>query len=559
MPFISQSDFLNALGWAVINSIWQMALIWLFYKFFVSLFKPGSDLKAKSAFIVLVAGSVWTGISFITAFRSPTTSSTLFTINGTSYSFNDTISTFLPYASIIYLSLLTIPVIRFIINIREVILIRNKKLKKIEIQWRLFVKKMVSLLEIKKPVQVWISENISSPITIGFLKPVILIPLAAINNLTEHQMEAVLLHELIHIKRNDYLLNFFTIFIKTFFYYNPFTRNLVSIIEDERERNCDEWVLQYQYDAYSYSSALLALEQMKLATVQLALAASGKKELLLNRIKKIMGVPSENVYSFKKNFAWLTGIACSTLLFLLLFSNSVNNEPLTESLTVSPFNYLQNENSDLNPEVIKKETTVPFPFVVSEKNIQPQKEQPSGISSEFDPKHKINSDIIPVNFLTPGADDKLDAEKEKQVNEAVEASKKIIQEIKWKEVNKAIADAMTEFEKKDLKKLYDQQIASIDFKKLEAKLRTSYDQLNWDNINARTNNALAEIKIDSLKYVYTTALNNILSAKKQLTAEGLIGIPDSEITISELDASKKNVDKSLNKLRALKEKKIIRL
>jgi beta-lactamase regulating signal transducer with metallopeptidase domain len=559
MPFISQSGFLNALGWAVINSIWQMALIWLFYKLFVLFFKPGSALKAKSSFILLVAGSVWTGISFITAFRSPTTSSTLFTINGTSYSFNDSISTFLPYASIIYLSLLTIPVIRFIINIREVILIRNKKLKKIEIQWRLFVKKMVSLLEIKKPVQVWISENISSPITIGFLKPVILIPLAAINNLTEHQLEAVLLHELIHIKRNDYLLNFFIVFIKTFFYYNPFTRNLISIIEDERERNCDEWVLQYQYDAYSYSSALLALEQMKLATVQLALAASGKKELLLNRIKKIMGVPSENVYSFKKNFAWLTGIACSTLLFLLLFSNSVNNEPLTESLTVSPFNYLQNENSDLNSGSIKNETTLPIPFVASEKNIRSQKEQPRDISSDFNPEHKINSDIIPVSFSPAVADDKLDAEKEMQVNEAVKASKKIIQEINWKEVNKAIADAMTEIEKKDLKKFYDQQIASIDFKKLEDKLRTSYDQLNWDNINARTNNALAEIKIDSLKYAYTTALYNIMNAKKQLTAEGLKGIPDSEITISELDASKKNVDKSLNKLRALKEKKIIRL
>ncbi len=559
MPSISQSDFLNALGWAVINSIWQMALIWLLYKFFVLLFKPGSALKAKTAFIVLVSGSVWTVISFISAFGSPATSSTLFTINGTNYSFNDSISAFLPYASIIYLSLLAIPVIRFIINIREVILIRNKKLKKIEIEWRLFVKKMVSLLEIKKPVQVWISENISSPITIGFLKPVILIPLAAVNNLTEHQMEAVLLHELVHIKRNDYLLNFFIVVIKTFFYYNPFTRNLVSIIEDEREKNCDEWVLQYQYNAYSYSSALLALEQMKLATVQLALAASGKKELLLNRIKKIMGVPSENVYSFKKNFAWLTGIACSTFLFLLLFSNSVNNEPSTESLTFSPFNYLQKENTDFNSAAIKKEATVAIPFVANEKNRQPQKEQRSDVSTDFNPEIKINPDFTPVNFSIPVADEKLDAEKEMQVMKAVDASKKIIQEINWKEVNKTIADAMTEFEKKDLKKFYDQQIASIDFKKLEAKLRTSYDQLNWDYINARTNNALAEIKIDSLKSVYTTALNNIMNAKKQLNAEGLKGIPDSEITISELDASKKNVDVSLNKLRALKEKKIIRL
>jgi type V secretory pathway adhesin AidA len=141
----------------------------------------------------------------------------------------------------------------------------------------------------------------------------------------------------------------------------------------------------------------------------------------------------------------------------------------------------------------------------------------------------------------------------------VEASKKIIQDIKWKEVNKDIADALTEVEKLDLQKMYKQQIASADFKELENKLRNSYSQLNWDNINARTQNALTEIKIDSLKTVYTIALNNILTAKAQLKEEGMKGIPDSEITLSELEASKLNVDNSLNKLKALKEKKIIRL
>lgn len=559
MPFISQSGFLNALGWAVINSIWQMALLWLLYKFFVVVFKPSSGLKAKSAFIFLVAGSCWSVISFIIAFRLPVTSSTLFSINGIGYTFNDSITAFLPFASIIYLLLLAIPVFRLIINIRQVMLIRNRRIKKIEVQWRLFIKRMVSLLEIKKPVQIWISENISSLITIGFLKPVILVPLAAINNLNEHQMEAVLLHELVHIKRNDYLLNMITVIIKTIFYYNPFTRNLVSIIEDEREKNCDEWVLQYQYDAYAYSTALLALEKMKIATVQLALAASGKKELLLNRIKKIMGVPSKNVYSLKKNFSWLTGIACSTILFLFLFSNAGQHEPLSEPLTVSPINYLQKANPDLIFGTVKNDAVEPTPFVISEKNKEPLKENSSVKQSDFFPVPEINSDFLPANFKVPVELEELDEEKENQVKVAVEASKKIIQDINWKAVNKAIADAMTEIEKQDLHKLHNEQIASIDFKKLETKLRSSYNQLNWDKINARTNNALAEIKIDSLKYVYTIALNNIMKAKEQLIADGMKGIPDSEITLSELDASKKNVDNSLNKLRALKEKKIIRL
>jgi bla regulator protein blaR1 len=315
MPFISQSNFLQALGWAVVNSLWQMALLWLIYKFFSIIAKPGSALKSKSAFIVLLAGTAWFIFSFIKAFISPATE-TLFTRNNISYSLNDTLTSILPFASILYLLLLALPVVRFIISLRQVMHIRTKKIKKIEIQWRLFVKKMSDYLEIHKPVQVWISETISTPVTVGFLKPVILVPLAAVNQLNTQQMEAVLLHELAHIKRYDYLVNIITVIIKTIFYFNPFTRSLANVIEEEREKSCDEWVLQYQYDAFAYSSALLALEQMKRHSLQLALAAASNRELLLERIKKIMGIPSAPVYSVKNNLKWISGIAGSALIHL---------------------------------------------------------------------------------------------------------------------------------------------------------------------------------------------------------------------------------------------------
>ena len=563
MPFISQSNFLQALGWAVINSLWQMALLWMVYKFFVFVFKPGSSLKAKSAFITLLVGTVWFFISFFIAFNSSEAATSVFSAGGIDYTFNDSISEILPFASVIYLLLLLIPVIRFIINIRQVILIRNKRIKKIEVEWRLFVKKMAGYLEIKKPVQVWISENISSPVTIGFLKPVILVPLAAINSLTTQQMEAVLLHELAHIKRYDYLLNIITVIIKTIFYYNPFTRNLASIIEDEREKSCDEWVLQYQYDAFSYSSALLALEKMKIANIQLALAASGKKEMLLNRIKKIMGVQPGSVYSVKNIFSWMAGITCSALLFFILFANSIKKEAeQTASYTVTPFDYLQKANPNLILSSVKNEpATVATTAASTEKNSKQKKADASNAYNYafFARPAEIDNSFIPAAFTIPTPESDLNEEEELQVKQAVEASKKIIQDIKWKEVNKDIADALTEVEKLELQKMYKQQIASADFKELENKLRNSYNQLNWDNINARTQNALTEIKIDSLKTVYTIALNNILTAKAQLKEEGMKGIPDSEITLSELEASKLNVDNSLNKLKALKEKKIIRL
>ena len=65
------------------------------------------------------------------------------------------------------------------------------------------VQQLAEQLEIKRKVQVWVSRYIDTPMIIGFLKPTILIPLASINQLSVKQLEAILLHELAHIKRND--------------------------------------------------------------------------------------------------------------------------------------------------------------------------------------------------------------------------------------------------------------------------------------------------------------------------------------------------------------------
>jgi beta-lactamase regulating signal transducer with metallopeptidase domain len=561
MPFISHSNFLQALGWAVINSLWQMALLWMIYKFFVFIIKPGSSLKSKSAFILLIGGTGWFIISFILAYNTPVkNNSTLLTWNDISYSLNDRISSILPYASIAYLVLLVVPVIRFVISLRQVIQIRTKNIRKIEIQWRLFVKKMTAYLDIRRPVQVWISENITSPVTVGFLKPVILVPLAAVNQLTTYQMEAVLLHELAHIKRFDYLLNVITVIIRTIFYFNPFTRSLADNIDAEREKSCDEWVLQYQYDAYAYSSALLALEQMKKNSLQLALAAvTTKKELLLERIKKIMGLPSAPVYSVKNSFRLLTGIVGPALLFFALFANAFKSGSNTVTRESSPLSFLQtNNNPDINFATVNNKHLNKIANYKPVSNQHLNKFDIGTDDYEFHP-YDVNNYMMPVNFIRNEVTPELDKEEEQQVQEVMEASKKILEDRNWKKVKSSVADAMTEAEKQSLKKLYAKELSKLDWKELEDKLRASYDQINWNNVNAKMNREIVNIKIDSLTNVYNFALTNVIKAKQELQKECLKGIPDTDITIAGLDSAKKTLDKTLTELKAVKQKKIIRL
>ena len=184
---------------------------------------------------------------------------------------------------------------------------------------RVFVEELSELFSLHKKVKIYISKNIKCPLTIGFFKPLILIPLAAVNHLTKEQMEAVILHELAHIKRADYLFYLLQCVIEKVFFFNIFSRMLNNIIERERENACDDWVLQFKYNSYHYAEALLKLG--KLQASSLAMAASGKKEnMLLYRIKRLIhNKEKNNAYEYSAlRFSFLTLIIAMGLLISFL-------------------------------------------------------------------------------------------------------------------------------------------------------------------------------------------------------------------------------------------------
>jgi len=290
------ANFLQSLGWAALNSLWQLAFLWIIFQLLVTVFKVKPSFKSGIASTLLIAGFGWFIYTFATTYNTAsniaTFSSGLLNVNG-NQQVNCWFLQFLPIASIIYLSLLIFPILSFIRNYRYVQIISRYGLSKINIDSKLFVKRTASLLGIKRKVQVWVSELVSSPVTIGFLKPIILVPMAAINQLTPQQLEAVLLHELSHIKRFDYLINLLINAIQTILYFNPFVKAFIKITETEREKSCDEMVIQFQYNSLEYASALLELEKVNHSQRLLALSAAGNKNDLLHRIENILDVPKK--------------------------------------------------------------------------------------------------------------------------------------------------------------------------------------------------------------------------------------------------------------------------
>lgn len=152
------------------------------------------------------------------------------------------------------------------------------------------LKQMLFAMKIKREVQVKSCALSGGPFTMGLFKSAIYFPFAVLNHLNMQEMEAIIAHELAHIKRNDFLLNLIAAAIETILYYHPVIWWLQKQLSQHREEACDDEALAYTRNPMAYARALLKIEEMeqKNAAPELSLAFTGKNNnQLLNRIKRI--------------------------------------------------------------------------------------------------------------------------------------------------------------------------------------------------------------------------------------------------------------------------------
>jgi beta-lactamase regulating signal transducer with metallopeptidase domain len=100
------------------------------------------------------------------------------------------------------------------------------------------------------------------------------------------QVEAILLHELAHIQRSDYLVNFLQTLLETLFFFNPAVWWLSSLIRAEREHCCDDLALAHMTNQMAYLKALVHFEEYRLSTPRQAVAFGGSRGVL-TRMERI--------------------------------------------------------------------------------------------------------------------------------------------------------------------------------------------------------------------------------------------------------------------------------
>jgi beta-lactamase regulating signal transducer with metallopeptidase domain len=142
-----------------------------------------------------------------------------------------------------------------------------------EDRWVQMLARLIETVQVSRPVQLLQSSLARVPTTLGWLRPVVLLPASALTGLTPRQLEAVIAHELAHIRRYDYLVNLAQTVVETLLFYHPAVWWVSHRIRLEREHCCDELAVTACGNARTYAAALVQLAHAQ--SLPLAVAASG--------------------------------------------------------------------------------------------------------------------------------------------------------------------------------------------------------------------------------------------------------------------------------------------
>lgn len=162
--------------------------------------------------------------------------------------------------------------------------------------WQPMLTRLSGQLSVRQPVRILESARVTMPLVVGALKPVILLPIGLATGLTMRQAEAVLAHELAHIKRFDYGVNLLQSVVEVMYFFHPALWWLSARVREERENCCDDLAVMACGDARALAQALARVEEFSQTPV-LAMALASHKKLLLNRVRRMLGVSARPVVS----------------------------------------------------------------------------------------------------------------------------------------------------------------------------------------------------------------------------------------------------------------------
>jgi hypothetical protein len=303
-------NILTILGWCLLDSIWQLGIMWMAYKMFTAGNKQISPAGKHNLILLFVfIGTEWFIYSFIHFLHEPPGRFLPGFIP-----VSKVVDQWISWVSLLYLIILAGRLFQYVSQyIRGG---KNENSKSLSPVFQILANRYSKILGIRRKVQVYVCTLAETAETSRFFKPVILLPVSLITHLSTQQIEAILVHELYHIRRNDYLINICMSCFRGIFFFNPFAHFFYKELARERELACDDGVLELGFKSHLYAEALFSLEKFRQPAKGFSLAADGNKPwLLMERIKRVLGKPETRQNRFGSLIIVSTLIAVSLFIF----------------------------------------------------------------------------------------------------------------------------------------------------------------------------------------------------------------------------------------------------
>ena len=293
-------QFLTHIPNAIIANIGFMALMYLIY---IIMYKVGK-LKSPQLYKIAVLLHLLGSFQFLFILFSPTHKiESLFPFQNNLLVLTSLPSQWYFIIGVIYFFILFIFIIKSFFQIQSLYHLKKKADYSDSKQWSNQLKEE---FELSTHFKIGYSNAIQSPITFGWLDPVILLPFSICNQLTIEEIKSVLLHEIAHIIRYDYLIQIFISASHAILYFNPFSYLFVKEINLQREMACDKWVINLTNAPLTFSKALynLAIIQKRdLSFNSFSLGILSRKNDLFLRVQNINNLKNN------RNFNWVPFIA----------------------------------------------------------------------------------------------------------------------------------------------------------------------------------------------------------------------------------------------------------
>lgn len=210
--------------------------------------------------------------------------------------------------------------LQLITGLHSLYYMRRRNIFTVDEAWQNRVKELAQQLGIKQLVHIAESGIAKVPMVIGHLKPLILIPVGLMTALSADEIEAILVHELAHIRRRDYLVNLLISLMEIIFFFNPAVLWISSLIKTERENCCDDIAVTQTSSKVNYIRALVSCQEYQLSAPAYAMAFSGRKNHLMGRVKRMVSNSNQSLNMMEKSLLALCLVVAG--LFTTAFSNA---------------------------------------------------------------------------------------------------------------------------------------------------------------------------------------------------------------------------------------------